>query len=183
VYAVGDTSAFVLRTAGDPSSIVPAIRQALTEVDPKIVVTGTTTMKIALSDLIAAERFRATLSTAFAAAALLLAVVGLYAVVARRVADRRRELGIRVALGARPATLQALVLRDGIKTVVLGLAVGLPAAFGASQVTRAFVFGVSPTAPHVFLLASVVLAIAAVAAAFVPARRAGRVDPIVALRE
>ena len=183
VYAVGDSNAFVVRTAGEPGSIVPAIRQAFTEVDPKIVVTGTTTMEMALSDLIAAERFRATLSTAFAAAALLLAVAGLYGVVARRVADRRRELGIRIALGARPAALQALVFRDGIKTVGLGLAVGLPAAFAASQATRAFVFGVSPTAPHVFVLASMALAVAAVAATLLPARRASRVDPIVALRE
>jgi predicted permease len=183
VYAVGDTTAFVVRTAGDSGSIVPGIRHALAEVDRQIIVTGTTTVEASLSDLIAAERFRATLSTAFAAAALLLAVAGLYGVVARRVADRRRELGIRIALGARPAALQALVFRDGLKTVALGLSVGIPAAFAASQVTRAFVFGVSPTAPHVFLLASTALALAAVVATFLPARRASHVDPIIALRE
>jgi putative ABC transport system permease protein len=183
VYAIGDTNFFVLRTAGDPEAVLPAIRQALAEVDPQIVATRTTTMEAALSDLIAAERFRATLSSAFAATALLLAVVGLYGVASRRVADRRRELGIRVALGASPAMLRMLVLREGIQTVGIGLAVGLPAGFAASQVTRAFLFGVSPTAPHVFLLASVVLAAAAVAATFLPAQRASRVDPMVALRE
>ncbi len=182
-YTSGNTSSFLLRTADDPGPVLPAIRGALAEVDPQIVVTGTTPMDAALADVIAAERFRAMLSTAFAGTALLLAVVGLYGVAARRVADRRRELGIRVALGARPSNLRALILRDGIRTVGLGLIVGLPAAFAASQATRAFLFGVSPTAPHVFLAASTVLAAAALVATFLPARRASRVDPMRALRE
>lgn len=183
IYAIGDTSSFALRTAGPPGTILQAIRQSLAEVDSHIVVTETTTMDATLADVIAAERFRATLSTAFAGTALLLAVVGLYGVAARRVADRRRELAIRVALGARPATLRALVLREGLETAGLGLAVGLPAAFAASQVMRAFLYGVSPTAPHVFLVASVFLAVAAVAATFFPAQRASRADPMLALRE
>jgi ABC-type antimicrobial peptide transport system permease subunit len=147
------------------------------------VVIALTTMDDALAEVIAAERFRATLSTGFAATALVLAVVGLYGVATRRVADRRRELGIRVALGARPENLRALVLLDGIQTVGLGLAVGLPVALAVSQATRAFLYGVSPAAPHVFLLASLLLAAAAVVATFVPARRASRVDPMLALRE
>lgn len=182
-YVVGDTSSFMLRTAGPPEAVLPTIRAALTEVDPQIVVTALTTMDTALSEVIAAERFRATLSTGFAATALVLAVVGLYGVATRRVADRRRELGIRVALGARPENLRALVLLDGIQTVGLGLAVGLPVALAVSQATRAFLYGVSPAAPHVFLLASLLLAAAAVVATFVPARRASRVDPMLALRE
>jgi ABC-type antimicrobial peptide transport system permease subunit len=110
-----------------------------------------------------------------------LAVVGLYGVAARGVADRRRELAIRVALGARPATLRALVLRDGIQTVG-------PAAAGLPQRSRhrrscARFYTAFPTAPHVFLLTSVALAAAAVAATFLPAQRASRVDPIIALRE
>lgn len=119
----------------------------------------------------------------FALTALLLSAVGLYGVANRRVADRRREFGIRVALGARPDNLRSLVRGDGIRTVGLGLAVGLPAAFAASQATRAFLFGVSPTSPHVFLGASAVLAAATLAATFLPARHAGRVDPMLALRE
>ena len=182
VYVIGATSYFILRAAGSPEAILPVIRQALAEVHPQIVVTGTTRLETALSEVIAAERFRATLSTAFAATALVLAVVGVYGVAARRVADRRRELGIRVALGASPAALRSLILRDGIETVILGLAVGLPAAFAASQVTRAFLYGVSPTAPHVFLFASLVLAAVAVAATFLPAQSASRTDPMVALR-
>jgi putative ABC transport system permease protein len=183
-YAMSASSdSFVLRTAVDPHVVLPTIRGALAEVDPQIVVTSTTTMDAALAEVVAAERFRATLSSAFAGTALFLAVVGLYGVAARRVADRRRELGIRIALGARPENLRALVLSDGLRTVGFGLAVGLPAAFAASQLTRAFLFGVSPTAPHVFLIASLALAAAALLATILPARRAGRVDPIVALRE
>jgi putative ABC transport system permease protein len=183
VYVVRATESFVLQTAGDPLAVFPSIRGALAEVDPQIVVTRTTTMESALAAVVAAERFRATLSSAFAGTALVLAVVGLYGVAARRVADRRRELAIRVALGARPENLQQMVFRDGLQTVCLGLAVGLPAAFAVSQVTRAFLFGVSPTAPHVFLLASLVLAAATIVATFLPARHAGRVDPMLALKD
>ena len=182
-YAIGTTSTFVVQTGIDPLVVLPTIRSALADVDRQIVVTGTTTMDESLAGVIAAERFRATLSTAFALTVLLLAAVGLYGVAARRVADRRREFGIRVALGARPRNLRSLVLGDGIRTVGLGLAVGLPAAFAASQATRAFLFGVSPTSPHVFLGASAVLAAAALAATLLPARRAGRVHPMLALRE
>jgi ABC-type antimicrobial peptide transport system permease subunit len=182
-YTIGAASDFVVQTAIDPLLVLPVIRGAVAEVDRQIVVTGTTTMVESLAGVIAAERFRATLSTAFALTALFLSAVGLYGVAARRVADRRREFGIRVALGARPDNLRSLVLGDGIRTVGLGLAVGLPAAFVASQATRAFLFGVSPTSPHVFLGASVVLTAAALAATLLPARRAGRVDPMLALRE
>jgi ABC-type antimicrobial peptide transport system permease subunit len=123
------------------------------------------------------------LSTAFALAALILAAVGLYGVAARRVAERRRELGIRVALGARPSALGALVMRETSVTVAVGLAIGLPVALAASQAARSFLFGVSPTTPHVFLVASVVLASAAFVATLLPARRASRVDPMLALKE
>ncbi len=182
-YAIGGADDFVVQTGVDPLVVLPTIRNALADVDRQIVVIGTTTMDESLAGVLAAERFRATLSTAFALTALLLSSVGLYGVAARRVADRRRELCIRVALGARPRNLRSLVLGDGVRTVGLGLAVGLPTAFVASQATRAFLFGVSPTSPHVFLGASVVLAAAALAATFLPARRAGRVDPMLALRE
>ncbi|MEZ5319257.1 MAG: ABC transporter permease [Vicinamibacterales bacterium] len=183
VYAIASAPHFVLRTAVDPGAILPAIRAAVAEVHPQVVVVSTTTMEAALAGVIAAERFRATLSTAFALIALVLSAVGLYAVAARRVADRRREFGIRVALGARPSSLGALVVRDGLLTVGLGLAAGLPAALAAAQVTQSLLFGVSATTPHVFLGTSALLAAAALAATLLPARRASRVDPMVALRD
>ena len=102
------------------------------------------------------------LSLMFGAAALLLAAVGLYGLAARRVIERTREFGVRVALGARPGDVRGLVLRDAGTSVGLGLLTGLPLAYIASQVTRSFLFGVSPTAPHVFLLASGILAAAAI---------------------
>jgi len=185
-YALDRTSApfhLIVRASTDASAVLPSIRQAIADVNPQMVVTATQTMDGLLAGTIAEERFRAMLSAGFAGTALVLAAVGLYGVAARRVAERRRELGVRVALGARPANLRALVLRDASLTVGLGLAIGLPAAFAASQVTRAFLFGVSPTAPHVFVVASVVLAAAALAATILPARRASRVDPMLALRD
>ena len=179
---VGPTQ-FIARTSTPAEAALPALRQAIADANPQVVVTSTHTMEAVFGRTIAQERFRAMLSAGFAGMALMLAAVGLYGVAARRVAERRRELGVRVALGAQPANLRALVLRDTSLTVGLGLAIGLPAAFAASQVTSAFLFGVSPTAPHVFIVASAVLAAAALAATFLPARRASRTDPMLALRD
>jgi putative ABC transport system permease protein len=179
---VGPTQ-FIVRTSTPAEASLPALRQAIAEANPQVVVTSTHTMASLLGRTIAQERFRAMLSAGFAGTALVLAAVGLYGVAARRVAERRRELGVRVALGAQPANLRALVLRDASLTVGLGLAIGLPAAFAASQVTSAFLFGVSSTAPHVFIVASAVLAAAALTATFLPARRASRTDPMLALRD
>jgi putative ABC transport system permease protein len=131
---------------------------------------------------VAVERFRAALSAVFGGAALVLAVVGLYGLAARRVADRRHELGVRVAMGARPSDLRALVIRDGLKTLVAGLIAGVPAAVVGAQLLRTFLFGVSATAPHVVVIACTALALAAVVAWVIPARRAGRIDVMETLR-
>ncbi len=187
VYAfdgqTGPVTHFVARTSGEAEAMLPAMRKALAEVTPQLVVLATTTGEIAVRKSIADERFRATLSIAFGATALILAAVGLYGLAARRAAARRREFGVRVALGARPANVRAIVVRDALTIVAAGLAVGIPAAFVASQATSAFLFGVSATAPHTFLIASAVLAVTAMAATVWPARRAGRQDPILALKE
>jgi len=174
---------YVMRTAGDPEAVLAPFRQAIKEVDPQNVVTSATTMDVQLARLVAHERFRATLAACFGCAALLLAAVGLYGLAARRVADRRREFAVRVALGAAPANLRRLVFGDALVIVVIGLVVGVPAAVAASQVTQSFLFGVSATAPHVFVLASAVLAVASVFAMLGPARRAARLDPVAALKE
>jgi hypothetical protein len=174
---------YVVRTAGEPEALLAPLRQAIKEVDPQNVVTSATSMDIQLARLVAHERFRATLATCFGAAALLLAAVGLYGLAARRVADRRREFAVRVALGAAPANLRRLVFGDALVIVVIGLAVGVPSALAASQVMQSLLFGVSATAPHVFVLASAVLAVASVVAMLGPARRAARLDPVDALKE
>jgi len=171
-----------VRLSGDAASLT-AIRSALRDHDPTMVVTGTAMMDHLVARSVADERFRAMLASVFGGAALVLAVVGLYGLAARRVAERRREIGVRVALGARPADVRILVFRDALRTVALGLAAGLPAAFAASQVTQSFLYGVTPTAPHVFVTAAAVLAIAAVCATLLPARRAAAIDPIVVLKD
>jgi predicted permease len=173
---------FVVRTSDDPSAVLPLMRQVIRDVDPQLVVTGTQTLESLAAEVVAEERFRAMLSMAYGGAALLLAAVGLYGLAARRAAERTREFGVRVALGARPVDVRRLVLGDALVIVGLGLAAGLPAAYGASQVTRSFLFGVSPTAPHIFMLASAVLAGATALATLLPAHRASRVDPMLALR-
>jgi hypothetical protein len=179
---VGPVQEFVVRTSGDPATLLPQIRRAIAEVDPQIVVTSATTMKSLLGRLRAHEQFRATLSACFSGAALFVAAVGLYGLAARRTADRAREFGIRVVLGARPASLRALALQDCAVIVGAGLIVGLPAAAAVAQALQSWLFGVSPTAPHVFLLASTMLAAAAFVATFAPAQRAGRLDPVRALK-
>ena len=147
-------STLIVRTRGDARAVLPAIRDELRNFDPTMVVTSTTTMEDLLATAVAEERFRALLAVLFGTTALVLAAVGLYGLATRRVADRRREIAVRVALGARPRDVRGLVLRDAVRTVTIGLALGLPAAYLASRLTEAFLFGVSPTAPHIFASAA-----------------------------
>jgi putative ABC transport system permease protein len=174
---------FFVRTSAGAEAPLPAIRQALQDYNPNIVVTATASMETLVARSMAEERFRALLATIFGAAALVLAAVGLYGLAARRVADRRREIAVRVALGARPVDVRRLIVSDALRTIALGLLVGLPAAFAASQVTQTLLFGVTPTAPRVFATAAAVLALAAVLATILPARRAAAIDPMVVLKE
>jgi hypothetical protein len=120
------------------------------------------------------EAFRATLSAVFGAAALILAAIGLYGLVTRRAADRRREFGVRVALGARPGDVRRLVVKDAVSVIALGLVVGLPAAYLAAQVTTSLLFGVTPSSPHVFAATAGTLATVALIATLLPARRASK---------
>lgn len=156
---------------------------ALRQHDPRMVVTSMTTMEQLVAKSVAEQRFRATLASVFGGAALLLAAIGVYGLAARRVTERRHEIGVRVALGAEPRDVRRLVLREAWVMVALGFAAGIPAAYAASQATQSMLFGVSSTAPHVFIIAAVVLAMAALVATLVPARRASRIDPMLALRQ
>ena len=175
----GTLNTLFVRTAMAPAAVLPSIRATLRAYDPKIVVTATTSMSELADQSIAEERLRAALSAIFGGAALLLAAVGLYSLAARRVADRRREIGVRVALGARPRDVRRLVLRDALLTAAAGLAIGVPLAYMASQVTQSMLFGVTATAPRVFLAAATTLAAASIVAALLPGapRRRDRSDP------
>lgn len=174
---------YLARTAVDPSALLPRVREALRHTNPTLAVTAVTTMEERVAGTVAESRFRALLATVFGSAALLLSGIGLFAVTSRRVEERRREIGVRVALGARGLDIRRLVLGDAARTWLVGLALGLPAAVLMSEGTQAFLFGVSATSPRVYIVAAVVLATAALVAVIIPVRRAARVDVAALLKQ
>ncbi len=139
-------------------------------------------MDALMRETIATERYQAALSSAFGAAAMLLAAIGLYGLLHRRVEQRRREIGIRLAVGAGQPDIVRAVFMEGGRLVAAGLALGTAAAVGAGQLVRSQLYAVEPTAPHVYVLAVATLSTAAVIATCVPALRASRVDPAETLR-
>jgi putative ABC transport system permease protein len=175
------TAQFIVR-ATSGATVMPAVRKTIESFEPLASIATLETLGDAMRRSVADERYRATLSVVFGATALLLATMGLYGLIARAVAERRREIGVRVALGAPRRAVMALVLRHAMVLVVVGVAVGIPLALAASQLFAALLYGVAATAPHTFVLASVLLGGTALAAALVPARRAAEVDPVIALR-
>ena len=177
-----DAGVFVVRTAEEPTSFAPAIRQAVREVDPNLPVTGLRS-QVELVDLsLRMERLFARLLSLFGLLALLLAAIGLYGVMAYTVAQRTREIGIRMALGAQPRNVLKLVLSRGVVLALIGIALGSGAALGLTRLMKSFLFGIGPTDPATFIATALLLAGVAVLACYVPARRAMKVDPLVALR-
>lgn len=173
---------FVIRTAPgvdvSPSALGAAVRRgAVGEF-----VTAVTPMPVLLGRTLGEERYRATLSALFGSAALLLAAVGLYGLLARDVVRRRREIGVRIALGARSFAVVRMIALKGGRPVLLGLLGGLPAALLASRLMASLLFGVTPGAPHTFLVVPGAFTVVALLAVIGPARQAARVDPLVALR-
>jgi putative ABC transport system permease protein len=172
----------VVRSAGDPETLAPAISARVHALDPQLAVAEIKPLEAYLGDSLARRRFSMTLLAGFAALALALTAVGLYGVMAYSVVLRTRELGIRLALGAsRQAVLQG-VLRRGLVLVGLGIVAGLLGALAFTRVLRALLYDVSPTDPSVFAGIIALLTAVGVAACYAPARRATRVDPMVALR-
>jgi putative ABC transport system permease protein len=176
------TAVLALRTRLDPRTLAPALGQVVRAVDPEQPIYGVRTMEQELAREIAPRRFSATLLGSFAALALLLAGTGLYALIAYLVAQRTRELGIRVALGAGRGAVLRLVLREGVVLVLAGVALGLAGAFALTRVVASLLFGVTTTDPATFVVVPLALAAVALLASWVPARRAAGVDPMVALR-
>jgi ABC-type antimicrobial peptide transport system permease subunit len=173
----------IIRTATDPTALLPTFGQVIQNYDPHMVVTSTATMEQMLAQSIAEERFRALLAVVFSGFALLLSSIGLYGLVVKHIAERRREIGIRAALGARPMNILALICREGLMIVCFGLLIGNATAYGTSHLTRSLLFGVSPTSPHIFCMASIVLTAVAALATVAPALRATHIDPVAALKE
>jgi predicted permease len=174
--------AVVLRTKGDPSAIMGSVRRAVEQMDSRDVVYRVETMDEIVSNSIAARRFSMILLAVFAALALVLACVGIYGVISYLVGQRTREIGVRMALGAQPSDVLRLILGHGTRMAFIGVGTGIVAALGLARLMANQLFGVSTHDPLTFAGVSVLLIIVAVAACYIPARRAMRVDPIVALR-
>jgi ABC-type antimicrobial peptide transport system permease subunit len=173
--------AFVARTAA-PASVVEGIHAEIRRAAPDLPITSTATMDEAVAASVAAPRFRTVLLGLFAAAATLVATCGLYGLMAYAVAQRRREIGVRMALGATRLDVLRLVLERALRVVAVGLVVGLAGAAGLTRVLQTFLFGVTPTDPIVFASVTLLLLAVGLLAAWLPARRATRIDPWAALR-
>jgi ABC-type antimicrobial peptide transport system permease subunit len=171
-----------VRTTGDPLRLVSAVRSVLHAVDKDIPLYDVQPLTHYVGSSLEQPRDTATLVALFAALALILTAVGLYAVISYSVARRTREIGVRMALGARPSSLVRAIVGHGLTLGFLGAAIGLPAAIGVAKLFRSLLFGVSPQEPVTLAAGAVVLIIVALASSYIPARRAARVDPLAALR-
>jgi putative ABC transport system permease protein len=176
------TMSLVLRTRGDPAAVAGALRRQIYEMDSALPVDDLESMTSAISDTEGDARFRSILLGFFGALALVLAAVGIYSMLAYVVVQRTHEIGIRVALGAQRRDVLRLVIGQGMQSVLTGVAIGIAAAFALSRVLATFLYGISDKDPLTFVGVCVLLTFIALAACSIPARRAMRVDPIVALR-
>ncbi len=172
----------VVRTAGDPYALVTPVRKEAQAMDPNAPVFGVRTVEEYLSRSVASTRFNMTLLVAFAAVALVMTAVGLYGVISFSVSQSTREIGIRVALGAQGRDALRLVMGQGMVLTLTGIVVGLAVAYGVTRVMASLLFGVGATDPATFAGVALLLGGVAALACYVPARRATKVDPIVALR-
>jgi predicted permease len=170
------------RTSGDPSAMVPSVRAAIRGFAPRIPVFDVQPMSARLASSSAQTRFSAVLLGLFAAVALSLAFMGIYGVMAYAVAERTREIGIRMALGADRANVLGLVLREGALLATIGVVLGLATAFAATRVLASMLFEVRTTDPWTYAVMILVVVVAGLVASLVPARRAAAVDPIITLR-
>jgi predicted permease len=172
----------VVRTRVAAPGAFDSIRQSLQQVNNEQVVYGAQTMPEVISDSTATRRFSAILLGSFAIVALLLSGVGIYGVISYLIGQRTHEIGVRMALGAQQSKVLFQVLREGLKLAITGAAIGLAAAFGLTRLMTSLLYGVSPTDPLTFAAVAVLLVAVALAACYIPARRAAAVDPMVALR-
>ncbi len=173
----------VIRTGQTPTSAAAAVRNAIWSIDSELPVPEMTTMRQVIDSSVAQRRFQTMLLGGFALAALLLAVIGIYGVISYSVNRRRSEIGIRMALGAQAHDVTAMVLREGMRPVVIGLLIGLAAALALGRALGALLYEIHPNNPEVLLTAAATLGAVAVLACYVPAHRASRVEPATVLRD
>jgi putative ABC transport system permease protein len=177
-----DFATLVVRTAGDPLGFLPTLRAIVREHDPLLPVYAVNTMEGLLDDVLVRPRFTAAVLGAFAFVALLIACVGIYGVMAYVTGQRAQEFGIRLAMGAGRQEVMGLVLRQGVRLVVIALSIGLVASWALSTLVSGFVFDIEPTDPLTFAAMSAILGGTALLACWLPARRAARIDPVEAMR-
>jgi|SRR5580700_688857 putative ABC transport system permease protein len=177
-----NSSALIVRTIADPQAMAVAITRAVHQVDPQAAVTHVLTLEQARSESVASPRVTASLLAIFAALALLIAAGGIGGIMALTVSQRVREIGIRLALGARPSRILWMVLSQGLLLASLGVGIGILGALGLKTLLKSLLFGVTPTDPVTFSGVAFVLVASAMIATYLPARRAAAVDPIIALR-
>lgn len=183
VYFVGGwTPYFIVRTASDPLSIAAGVTEVVHKFDPNLPVTNVMTMDKLISGSVSPRRFSSVLVAIFAGLALLLAAIGIYGVMSYTVSQRTREIGVRMALGAQLASVRGMILGQTLKLTLLGVGLGLAGAFSVTRFLTSMLFGVGVYDPVTFLGVAALLVAVALVASYIPARRAMRVDPIVALR-
>jgi predicted permease len=173
---------FLVRYTGDPQAIVTAARRVIADANPNILVDNFTTLAAQVDDSIATPTLISRLSAFFGLLAVFLACIGIYGLLSYSVLRRTNEIGIRLALGAQPQWLLWMVLRESMLLLLLGLAAGLPIALGASRILGNLLYQLSPTDPGTYALSAAVIALMTLAAAWLPARRATKVNPMTALR-
>jgi putative ABC transport system permease protein len=172
----------VVKTSGEPHSLIPTATKEVAAMDADIPLFSVKSMEEYMSASVAAPRFNTTLLSIFAGVALVLTIVGLYGVMSYSVVQRTNEIGIRLALGAQSRDVLLMIVKQGSKLIIVGLVLGLAGAFAATRVIASLLFGVTTKDPFTFVAASVLLAIVALLACYVPAWRATKVDPLEALR-
>src|SRR5215207_2440073 len=172
----------VVRTAGDPAEMAPAVRREIAAIDPDQPVSDVRTMTQVMADTVGLARFNTLLLGIFAGLATLLAAVGIFGVMNYSVQLRTREIGLRMALGAQPGRVLMLILRQGLLLTLIGIGVGLAGALALSRLLSGFLYGVGANDPATFAAIVVVLGVGSLVACYIPARRATRVDPLVALK-
>lgn len=172
----------VARTQVEPGSLVKAIQSEVSALDREIAISDVKTMGQYLGAAVAQPRFNALLFSLFALLALLLAAVGLYGVMAYTVSQRTHEIGVRMALGAQTANVLRLMIAQGMKLMLLGIGLGLAGAFALTRLMKTLLFGVSAADPVTFAVIALLLATIALVACWIPARRAMKIDPMIALR-
>jgi len=173
----------VVRTDMSPESLLPAIRKQIKALDPDLPMANVKTMEQWLTTSATQPRLTSILLSLFAGVALLIAAIGIYAVLTYSVSQRKREIGIRMALGATPRRVLKLIVSEGMRVALLGLGIGLAGGIALGRTVESLVYGVGVRDPKIYFVVAAILTAVALAACFIPARRAAVVDPLVALRE